>query len=494
MKRYLSKKINELVKIIESKIIKVITYLLFIITIPLLSLLTIDWGDIWSFIRAKGSLLLIIMFHIICSSLYFFIIIPKYIHDKVVKITLYITSLLLVAYMTIVLYRDYQANEEYRIFILIAIILITIICFIFIYRSRNINTILRSFFIVNDVKHVGENVKKIANIETKTKDSKKKENLNHIAYFYDSNNGRMLEELEKYEVREDNNNYPHSTISSFQFVIKAIQEINDRKGNYIWFINLLDPKVWFQNNQWKKNYIERIFLEKKKKKALSMRRLHILKKGDYYNRSLIKDINTMLILEWLVGIENKILLIDTDKVESWGMNSVFGGEYLIDYVLFNSTDDNNPFEAGKRFIACSDVIPYFLKKNEEMKNVKVYNIKNNHSFSRFYENFLTFWHFNTFVELKKNEEAKKITNEDYNLFDLFDLLKAGTINTNDVDWKELAVFIKENISHFHTSSTEVIRENLTKSFDKFIKESKIGSKKGQTKNNFNNNFNNFKSK
>lgn len=495
MNKWINEKYQEVLKYLEKhkiigNIIKFISLIAAIITI---TQFIKDWNVILDWIIRNFNkfcfrflFLLFVCFH--------FLFLPKYFIDKIIKWLFRMVSLGITVYVILIL-QDYRKLYENKVLIVLAVLVALYSVIYYRLKKKKYLDILKSLEKVESIKQVGDNVQVIAQIETHTSDKNKKENLNHIAYFYSWYNEKMLKELKNYRVDDEciDYNRPSSRNGSFKFILRAIDEIV--KEGYVWFVNLIEPKTWFQNTEWKEKYSKKILEHIIKNKNIdrgSVRRLHILKKSDYYDKALIKDINTMLFLEWIAGIESKLLLIEDNKITE--LPQEIGVEieeqFFIDYALFCTSLDER-YSKRRRFVSCSDVNPYFFKGSKlhvDQKNVKIYNILNNYSWSKFYENFLTFWNFDLYIE---KENINNTHNKYYELLDFYQILNTS-IRINNIDWRELAIFVKGEKQKFSKKSTEEVEKQMKEKFDNFVKKGKqVNNDKENIESNFNKNFKKF---
>jgi hypothetical protein len=298
----------------------------------------------------------------------------------------------------------------------------------------------------------------------------------HVSDLNLHNNNLALQELVEYNVGE--NGMPDGRDSSFEFVSKKFAEIENTKGSYAWFINLINPKTYFGNKIWTDNYTEKILRLSMEKGCVDIRRIHVFLKKDYELHENEENINTTLFTEQLFGIDNRVMYLDddNDQAESNPINI-----FLLDYCIFYSQKESNEnyFDARKKIVLCSDVIPYFYKKSKSQRDndVKVYALIDHNSFNIFKENFLTLWHFTQYMEREK--EIKK----SYFIYDFFDLIKGDQIKSSNIKWEKIAKFLAKCNNISTKEKEKEIEDDLDLIFRKFIKD-----KSNITRENFNTQF------
>ncbi len=284
------------------------------------------------------------------------------------------------------------------------------------------------------IKDKAEHVSKIDRKQDAAEDEKKKVKLRHVSYLNLHNNNTSLKELVSYEIGK--NGTPSDLITSFEFVATQFENIKNEHGSYAWFVNLVDPKSYFTDPQWQKQYISRILKNTINKKKIDIRRVHVFLKDDY-NANSKKEINTMLFIEQLFGVDNKIIIADKVKdikTVSHEIGLHIEEVFLLDYCIFCSHHtENNYFEPTNKKVLCSDIIPYFY--NSELNDeewVKIYMLTDHNSFNIFKENFYTLWHLPQYLFLRNSSTSSSLK-----AYSFFELIRKSYMEDYELNWEKI---------------------------------------------------------
>jgi len=210
-------------------------------------------------------------------------------------------------------------------------------------------------------------------------------------------------------------------------LIKTLKKGNGRNERLAWFINLKNPLVYWDTDDVKRHY-SMIIKNLSEKENIDNRRMHIFYEDYLDNNNLnvkqIKKIFQGLFFEKLIGIDNKLIIINN-------FNKIKDKLYFDPYGLIKNTPDNFNSEQFKCLFlldyalyqfpnitqseSCQDYDYYLLPANfsleppiTEEKNVidlkkkyedeSVFEFTGPYIYYIFKRNFQSFWHKKNYIE------------------------------------------------------------------------------------------------
>jgi len=257
------------------------------------------------------------------------------------------------------------------------------------------------------------------------------ENRTHLLYNMMSQNTFSFEDLSNIDlgkkIRNINESYDES--------VNIAKELNDDSKSYAWYSNMKLPTTYANSDNVKKHY-KKLLEIFKNKPLIKVRRMHLfyesfLPENDN-NIEQLKALFTILLVEFLMGIESKVVILKNINRNSDYKNHFYDFQsdiksdkgYLLDFALYHNEKrdydgvyDNNYislfanfcYEKPSNTSICND------DSKRETEFDKVYYISDYIIFHILRNYYISLWYKDGYIEY-----LKKKTGVPYNIINIYE--------------------------------------------------------------------------
>ena len=268
--------------------------------------------------------------------------------------------------------------------------------------------------------------------------NKLKLRINHILFKVMVTHQIMISKLVRYKDSsqkqdiEINQYTPIDLYSSYSISIKLAENVSDEEGSLLWFTNMKNAQTYAESKSVTFHYkkLNKIIASKK---SVDVRRIHIfygkniLQEHEIYINN-VKSLFTTLLIEYLHGIQSRVVIIKKDHPNNSFCDSSNGNKYfwhirdifLLDYAIIFSKNSNDKdvkdrsYALGQRNVLCADFpaeMPEIVDVDQYEQEDKVHNIEDPLTFEMFKLHFLSLWNFKKYIRYLKYTKTNPIDYE-----------------------------------------------------------------------------------
>jgi len=233
---------------------------------------------------------------------------------------------------------------------------------------------------------------------------------------------------------------------SFDKSVFLAEKLENNFGSYVWYSNMKLPETFLSSKHTKDYYSDfsKRFIEGKDK--IKVRRLHLfyhdmINSEKEKDKDSVKKMFTILLIEYLMRIESKVVVIKDYKKEDINKHFFKFNKkiddcrvYLLDFALFHSRNFENPTIYGNYNSLFADFCFEELEgEKENFDNQKVYHIDDYNIFHILKSYYLSLWDKqdyiiylnkrNELIKSKQIDETIKLYEENIFVYDFFDFWK-----------------------------------------------------------------------
>ncbi len=261
--------------------------------------------------------------------------------------------------------------------------------------------------------------------------------MDHFLYKIMKHHAFSLFDLQHYNPKGK----PHNLESSYGLSASIANDIEDTDGNIAWFSNMKLPTTYLGSDEVDTHYNDLWDCGLLQRPNVDVRRIHIYFE-DFNKDSKDKETEalfTVLILEFLLGINSRVLIIDNynsikDKILSLKntQNADIISVFLLDFALyFQKSINSNTHLPGNYFSLCSDFVFEDLndvtanldERKERYSNEKVFEFHDPKIFSILKYYYLSTWNKDKYVNFLESQHPKLFINNEIFKTGLIDILK-----------------------------------------------------------------------